>query len=107
MERRLWIGLTKRERNGLIKALAALRASRGKRTQHIDALVAKLAQSDPYPEITVGVYGGQVQWTLGNPFPIRICDYDGEREDLPDQDEQGQPCRIWFEPATDMRGASR
>ena len=61
----------------------------------------KLTHSPQHPEITVGVHGGQVQWTLGNPFPIRVCDYDGDREDLSDIDERGQPCRIWFEPQSD------
>jgi hypothetical protein len=35
---------------------------------------------------------------LGNPFPIRVCDYDGQSdEDLPDIDERGQRCRMWWE----------
>ena len=56
----------------------------------------------PHPDITVGVHGGQVQWTLGNPFPIRVCDYDGASdEDLPDIDERGERCRMWWEP-TDL-----
>ena len=67
-------------------------------TAEINILTLKLVHSDPHPSITVGVYGGQVQWALGNPFPIRICDYDGDQEDLPDVDENGNPCRIWFEP---------
>ena len=61
----------------------------------------KLAQAQPHPDITIGVHGGLVQWVLGNPFPVRICDYDGF--DLPDVDERGQPCAIWFEPANAER----
>ena len=94
-----WIGLTRRERNTLLEALAAFRPQ-GERAKETDALMVKLTYSPPHPEITVGVHGGQVQWTLGNPFPIRVCDYDGDREDLPDVDERGQQCRIWFEPAS-------
>jgi len=93
-----WIGLSARERETLLEALAGFRPSRGGRAKEIDALMVKLTYSRPHPQITVGVHGGQVQWTLGNPFPIRVCDYDGDREELPDIDERGQRCRIWFEP---------
>ena len=63
------------------------------------ALVAKLERSEQSPAITIGVHGGLVQWVMGNPFPIRICDYDGERADLPDIDERNQRCTISFAPA--------
>lgn len=96
-----WIGLNRRERKTLLEALASFRPLQGKRAKDVDTLMVKLTYSPPHPEITVGVHGGQVQWTLGNPFPIRVCDYDGDREDLPDIDERGQRCRIWFEPQTD------
>ena len=98
MSKKIWIGLGERERDLLLDALSALRKSRDDRNISIDRLTAKLVHSAPHPDITVGVHGGQVQWTLGNPFPIRVCDYDGDREDLPDIDERGQQCRIWFEP---------
>jgi hypothetical protein len=61
----------------------------------VENLALKLALGQPHPEITIGVYGGLVQWIVGNPFPIRVCDYDGF--DLPDVDEQGRPCDIRFE----------
>jgi hypothetical protein len=93
-----WIGLSRRERTILLDALKPLRSSNERQARDIDALMVKLTYSPPHPEITVGVHGGQVQWTLGNPFPVRICDYDGDREELPDIDERGQRCRIWFEP---------
>ena len=47
------------------------------------------ASETPHPDITVGVYGGVVQWITGNPFPVRIVDYDGEHSDLPDTDAHG------------------
>lgn len=72
----------------------ALRAT----SEEIEDLSKKPGLAELHPQITVGVYGGQVQWTLGNPFPIRVCDYDGEKEDLPDIDERGQRCRMWYEP---------
>ncbi len=95
-----WISMSARERALLLDALTALRRAVTKKSREIDALTVKLVHRAPYPEITVGVHGGQVQWTLGNPFPIRICDYDGtSNEDLPDIDERGQRCRMWWEPA--------
>jgi hypothetical protein len=99
-----WISLNARERKALLDALATLRPPHGRGAKEIDTLMVRLTYAPPHPEITVGVHGGQVQWTLGNPFPIRICDYDGEREELPDIDERGQRCRIWFEIGNDARG---
>lgn len=99
MAKRTWIGLKAQEQALLLEALAVLRASRRKNKAAIDGLTLKLIHAGPYPQITVGVHGGQVQWTAGNPFPIRICDYDGEKEDLPDIDGRGEPCRIWLEPS--------
>ena len=97
-----WVGLNARERMVLLYALSSIRSSEPDAATDIDALTLKLVHSEPHPNITVGVHGGQVQWTLGNPFPVRICDYDGADEDLPDLDERGQRCRMWFEP-TDAR----
>jgi hypothetical protein len=98
-----WIGLNTSERTLLLEALATLRRSSTADTSEVDALTIKLVHSAPHPDITVGVHGGQVQWALGNPFPIRVCDYDGASdEDLPDIDERGQRCRMWWEP-TDSR----
>lgn len=99
MAKRTWIGLKAQEQTLLLEALTVLRASRRKNKAEIDAMALKLVHANPYPDITVGVHGGQVQWTAGNPFPIRICDYDGEKEDLPDVDSSGEPCRIWLEPS--------
>ena len=100
MDKSIWIGLTARERTLVLDALATLRPSEAARRKDVDALTLKLVHGTPYPEITVGVHGGQVQWALGNPFPIRVCDYDGASdEDLPDVDGRGQRCRISWEPA--------
>ncbi len=106
MTKTAWIGMTRQERTLLLNALGELRRADARNTRKIDRLTAKLVHSSLYPEITVGVHGGQVQWTLGNPFPIRVCDYDAPSdEDLPDIDERGQRCRIWWEAADD--GATR
>jgi hypothetical protein len=106
MTQAIWIGLNTRERALLLKALGLLQRTNPADTDKIDTLTIKLVHSAPHPDITVGVHGGQVQWALGNPFPIRVCDYDGTSdEDLPDVDERGQRCRMWLEPA-DKSGTS-
>jgi len=100
MNAKAWIELSARERRLLFDALSELRLTRPGQNRAIDRVSAKLMHAKPYPQITVGVHGGQVQWTLGNPFPIRVCDYDAESDlDLPDVDERGQRCRTWWEPA--------
>ena len=100
-----WVGLTPQERALLLDALAILRRTTPESSSDIDALTIKIVHSARHPDITVGVHGGQVQWTLGNPLPIRVCDYDGASdEDLPDIDERGQRCRMWLEPADDRPG---
>jgi|SRR5271166_5010472 len=96
----VWLSLSPREQTILLDALSSFRPTRRVSTNEIDALVLKLKHAEPYPKITVGVEGGQVQWAHGNPFPIWICDYDGV-EELPDLDERAKPCTIWFEPAED------
>jgi hypothetical protein len=103
MRKVAWIEFSARERAILVDALSMLRGVGGANRSAIDAITAKLVHSRPFPRITVGVRSGQVQWTTGNPFPIWVCDYDGEESDLPDIDERGQRCRIWFEPARGSR----
>ncbi len=98
MTAEVWLSLTACERTLLQEALAAYSGGETASQSKAAALSQKLLRAVPYPDITVGVYGGQVQWTLGNPFPIRICDYDGDEKELPSLDERGQRCRMWFEP---------
>jgi hypothetical protein len=95
-----WFHLTARERATLLEAIgSALNAAAGQDVE-LETLAVKLTQAHPHPDITVGVHGGLVQWVVGNPFPIRVCDYDGF--DLPDVDERGRPCDVWIhEPNTD------
>ncbi|MBV8801102.1 MAG: hypothetical protein JOY77_01575 [Alphaproteobacteria bacterium] len=95
----VWLPLDEDERS-LIRLALSSYAREGNRDK-VMALSRKVATAAPYPDITVGVHGGLVQWTLGNPFPIRICDYDGDDQDLTDMDERGQRCTMWFEPADD------
>jgi hypothetical protein len=104
MNKSIWIGLTARERTLVLDALAALRRLDDRRRKDIDALTVKLVHGASHPDITIGVHGGQVQWTLGNPFPNRVCDYDGASdEDLPDLDERGHRCRMWWEPTHHLK----
>ena len=97
MEDNVWLSLNEEEQEILNEALSLYSHVAKNRSVTLDVL-RKVTHAKRHPCITVGVYGGLVQWILGNPFPIRICDYDGETDDLPDIDEQGQRCSIWFEP---------
>lgn len=97
-----WFGLSPKERTLLLGALSLATSYAGgakKRARELEVIRNKLSRTNSHPSITIGVHGGQVQWVMGNPFPIRVCDYDGEKPDLLDRDERGQFCRIWFEPA--------
>lgn len=97
--RETWICLNENERKVVLNALRRAREGKSARSA-----IGKLNKRRQHPLITIGVHGGQVQWVLGNPFPIRICDYDGEgKADLPDMDERGQDCRMWFEPVDTSR----
>lgn len=106
MAKDAWLIINECEKTMLLEALASYLAGGNADQDEIDALAIKLGNADAYPRITVGVHGGQVQWAEGNPFPIRICDYDGMPEDLPAVDERGQRCRMWFEPADSERKTS-
>jgi hypothetical protein len=106
MRTHAWIGFSAREKTILMDALSCLRKSGRARTEEVDALTLRLLHSEAHPKITIGVHGGQVQWVSGNPFPVRVCDYDGDREELPDVDDWDQRCRMWLEP-TDRKSQSR
>jgi hypothetical protein len=99
MASEIWLSLSSAERSLLREALAAYSGGEAANKSAAAALSRKIAHTTPHPDITVGVHGGQVQWTQGNPFAIRICDYDGDEQDLPNVDESGRRCRMWFEPA--------
>ena len=97
MNKQVWLPLTPQERALLQDALNTY-SHYNTNAETTQRLTAKLSSLVSHPDITIGVYGGQVQWTKGNPFPIRVRDYDGERSDLPDVDEYGDRCRVWYEP---------
>ena len=94
--------LTAAERDELTRALVLLAQAKPdihKLLPTLPSVISKIACATEGPAITIGVHGGLVQWALGNPFPIRICDYDGEDEELPCIDERDQRCSMWWEPA--------
>jgi hypothetical protein len=95
----IWVSLTPRESTMLLDALSSMRSAGRMDRAEFDALAGKLAHGTPHPQITIGVRGGMVECTRGNPFPIRICDYDGH--DLPDVDERGERCETWLAPANE------
>jgi hypothetical protein len=91
--------LSEAERDQLVRSLVLHQASDPSITKTIPllgAITTKLALAAEGPNITVGVHGGLVQWVLGNPFPVRICDYDGEEHELPEKDERDQRCNMRF-----------
>jgi hypothetical protein len=100
MDDESWVQLTAREQVIVLEAVQSMLRAGTANNVEVANLTVKLARSKPHPDITVGVHGGLVQWIVGNPFPIRVCDYDGF--DLPDVDEHGRPCDVWFhQPNTD------
>lgn len=107
MASNVWVSLDSEERELLRLALSVYAGSDIGDAEAARTLTRKLTETAPYPDITVGVYGGQVQWTSGNPFPIRVCDYDGDGADLPNVDESGERCRMWFEPADEREASLR
>lgn len=93
------VTFTKDEREELVQSLVLHQASSPEtlsRFKHLRQLLAKLARADEGPRITIGLFGGSVQWVFGNPFPIRMVEYDEDEINLTDTDERGNPCKIWF-----------
>ncbi len=103
MPRTITAILTRDERDELVRALVLMSqanlALNDKFPMSLTKTLAKLAIATDGPAITVGVHGGLVQWVIGNPFPVRICDYDGNENELPCVDERDQRCNMWVAPA--------
>jgi hypothetical protein len=98
MSEDFWVPLNAREKMLLLDALYSTGTAGQACSDEIDALALKLVRARSNPQITIEVQRGLVQ-ALGNPFPVRVCDYDIEGSEDPDIDGRGKPCRIWFEPA--------
>ena len=81
MPKTVTVVLTETERDQLVRSLVLHQATNPSIAQTVPLLAditAKFASAGEGPNITIGVHGGLVQWVMGNPFPVRICDYDGE-----------------------------
>lgn len=83
MASEVWLGFNEPERQLLRQAFTAYGRGEAAACDAIDALMKKITNAPPYPDITIGVHGRVVQWVTGNPFSIRICDYDGEARNCP------------------------
>ena len=92
-----YVSLRPEERAILQEALVAYVGSKRSRSRALETLSKKLCETS-YPKITIGIEGGMVQWASGNPFPIRVCDYDIDGCYPRYVDERGRRCGISFEP---------
>jgi hypothetical protein len=87
----IWLPLSSEERTLLREALAAYAVNGDKESAL--TLSNKIARCPPHPDIAIRASGGVIQGITGNPFPIRVCDYDEDD----DMDENGERCGLWFE----------
>ena len=102
MASEVWLGLTYSERSLLREALVHYSSSKHAEPDEVSALLAKLEHAKPAPCVIVRVDGGFVEEIAGNPFPVRLYDYDIDGVDELDFDEEGRGCVISeFEPVQD------
>ena len=106
MSKQTYLGLTKAERMLLEEALAEVVALKRPNSGEMSRLLTRIRRTEG-PKITVAVEGGMVQWASGNPFPIRICDYDTDGVHPKNKDELGRPCVISFVPEDEFANRSR
>ncbi len=106
MVRKTYLALTRAERSLLEDALLEAVALRHPASVDMIKLTRRIRRS-ANPKITVAVEDGMVQRISGNPFPVRICDYDINGIDPECTDEFGRPCVISFAPEDESRKASR
>ena len=99
MASEVWLPLTANERSLLLEALAHYAGSRRAEEEDIDAMRRKIASAKPQPCVTIRVDGGLVEEIAGNPFPVRLYDYQIHGVDDLAFDEDGRACVISeFEP---------
>lgn len=95
----VWLSLTAKERSLLLEALSDYAGSKQAEENEVAAVRTKVARAKPQPWVTVRVDGGFVEEIAGNPFPVRLYDYDIDGVDDLSFDEDGRACVISeFEP---------
>ena len=99
MASEVWLSLTANERSLLLEALAHYSDSRRVEENEMTAMRRKIERAKPQPWVTIRVDGGFVEEIAGNPFPVRLYDYDIDGVDELSFDEDGRACVISeFEP---------
>ncbi|HEX3652248.1 MAG TPA: hypothetical protein VHU18_05420 [Rhizomicrobium sp.] len=99
MASEIWLPLTANERGLLLEALTHYSGSRHAEAKEVDAMLRKIERAKPQPCVTIRVDGGFVEEIAGNPFPVRLYDYDIDGVDDLSFDEDGRACVISeFEP---------
>lgn len=94
MTSEVWLSLTANERSLVLEALAHYAGSRRAEADEIDAMRRKIARAKPQPWVTTRVDGGFVEEVAGNPFPVRLYDYDIDGVDDLQFDDDGRACVI-------------
>lgn len=101
MASEVWLPVTASERSLLQEALAYYTESKRADEEEITAMLRKIERAKPQPCVTVRVDGGSVEAIEGNPFPVRLYDYDIDGVDELGFDEDGRACIISeFQPST-------
>lgn len=99
MASEVWLSMTANERSLLLEALSYYAGSRRAEKDEITAMRRKIERAKPQPWVTIRVDGGMVEEVAGNPFPVRLYDYDIDGVDDLSFDEDGRACVISeFEP---------
>lgn len=99
MASEVWLSLTANERSLLLEALTRYSGSKQAEEDELAAMRQKIERAKPQPWVTVRVGGGMVEEIAGNPFPVRLYDYDIDGVDDLGFDEDGRACVISeFEP---------
>ncbi len=99
MASEVWLALNYNERALLREALIHYATSDRAEGEEVESMLRKIERAKPQPCVTVRVDGGFVEEIEGNPFPVRLYDYDIDGVEGPDFDEDGRACIISeFEP---------
>jgi hypothetical protein len=99
MASEVWLPLSASERSLLLEALSHYLGCGRAEEDEINAMRRKIEGAKPQPWVTVRVVGGLVEEVAGNPFPVRLYDYDIDGADELGFDADGRACVISeFEP---------